>query len=166
MGSPFTQELGARAGQGAKCLPRLHPPSSGLGHISPCLSTNSMITPITPASSAGAGEASHCPKGEPKLNFPVQSHFQKLWVPYCSHWLHFALQTHDHTAWQCWSWRQLLTLGHILYQLTWSILASAGITCLWKQRNFHGRQRHRQRKLVQAFPPWRANVVCACIQLP
>lgn len=118
MGSPFTQELGARAGQGAKCLPRLHPPSSGLGHISPCLSTNSMITPITPASSAGAGEASHCPKGEPKLNFPVQSHFQKLWVPYCSHWLHFALQTHDHTAWQCWSWRQLLTLGHILYQPT------------------------------------------------
>lgn len=50
LGAPFTQELGARAGQGAKCLPHLHSSSAELRHIWPCLSTNSTITPITPSS--------------------------------------------------------------------------------------------------------------------
>lgn len=77
-----------------------------------------------------------------------------MWVPYCSHWAHFALQTHCYISWQWWSWRQLPALGHTLYQLTWSALASAGIIHLYKQRNFLWWQKHVQRKWLCQYSPF------------
>ena len=166
LGALLTQGLGARAGQGAKCLPLPHPLSIQ-GHmlVWTCVSTNSAITL---ASSAAAGENSCCQKWEPKSNFPVQFHFQKLQVPYCSHWVHCLAEP----------WSDSMAVSELEATAgTGAHTLPTNLVHPHKCRHYVSVQTEelplvteacaeKVSMSVQSFALCSANVVCACIQLP